>query len=83
MGAYNVIIIGSKEGGGALARQLAPQASASSCVLADWLPCEPRELDNLYVVAASFFVSIGAVNPCLTAIGNAIRIGDHLLQRLS
>ena len=30
----------------------------------------------------SFFVSIGAVNPSLTAIANAIRVGDHLLQRL-
>ena len=45
--------------------------------------CKAHELDNLYVVDTSFFVSIGAVNPSLTAIANAIRIGDHLLQRLS
>jgi choline dehydrogenase-like flavoprotein len=44
--------------------------------------CKAHELDNLYVVDTSFFVSIGAVNPSLTAIANAIRIGDHLLQRL-
>jgi choline dehydrogenase-like flavoprotein len=44
--------------------------------------CKGHELDNLYVVDTSFFVSIGAVNPSLTAIANAIRVGDHLLQRL-
>jgi choline dehydrogenase-like flavoprotein len=43
--------------------------------------CKAHELDNLYVVDTSFFVSIGAVNPSLTAIANAIRVGDHLLQR--
>jgi len=44
--------------------------------------CKTHELDNLYVVDTSFFVSIGAVNPSLTAMANAIRVGDHLLQRL-
>jgi choline dehydrogenase-like flavoprotein len=44
--------------------------------------CKAHELDNLYVVDTSFFPSIGAVNPSLTAIANALRIGDHLLQRL-
>ena len=37
------------------------------------------ELDNLYVVDTSFFSSIGAVNPALTAI----RVGDHLLSRMT
>jgi choline dehydrogenase-like flavoprotein len=45
--------------------------------------CKAHELDNLYVVDTSFFVSIGAVNPSLTAIANAMRVGDHLLQRLT
>ena len=45
--------------------------------------CKAHELDNLYVVDTSFFVSIGAVNPSLTAIANAIRVGDHLAQRLA
>jgi choline dehydrogenase-like flavoprotein len=44
--------------------------------------CKAHELENLYVVDTSFFVSIGAVNPSLTAIANAIRVADHLLQRL-
>jgi choline dehydrogenase-like flavoprotein len=46
------------------------------------LNCKAHDLDNLYVVDASFFVSIGAVNPSLTIIANALRVGDHLLQRL-
>ena len=44
--------------------------------------CKAHELDNLYVVDTSFFVSIGAVNPALTAAANALRVGDHLLERL-
>ena len=45
--------------------------------------CKAHELDNMYVVDTSFFVSIGAVNPSLTAIANSIRVSDHLLQRLA
>ena len=44
--------------------------------------CKAHELDNLYVVDTSFFPSIGAVNPALTAMANALRVGDHLLQRI-
>ena len=44
--------------------------------------CKAHELDNLYVVDTSFFPSIGAVNPALTAMANAIRVGEHLAARL-
>jgi choline dehydrogenase-like flavoprotein len=44
--------------------------------------CRAHELDNLYVVDTSFFPSISAVNPALTAMANALRVGDHLLERL-
>jgi choline dehydrogenase-like flavoprotein len=44
--------------------------------------CKAHELDNLYIVDTSFFPSIGAVNPALTAMANALRVGDHLLERL-
>ncbi|MEW2630082.1 GMC family oxidoreductase [Streptomyces sp. NPDC048389] len=44
--------------------------------------CKAHDLDNLYVVDTSFFPSIGAVNPSLTAIANALRVGDHILDRL-
>lgn len=44
--------------------------------------CRAHELDNLYVVDTSFFPSISAVNPALTAMANAVRVGEHLLDRL-
>jgi len=46
------------------------------------LNCKAHELDNLYVTDASFFPSIGAVNPTLTIIANALRVADHLHGRL-
>ncbi len=52
---------------------------ASSALDSD---CKAHELDNLYVVDTSFFPSISAVNPALTAMANALRVGDHLLERL-
>ena len=44
--------------------------------------CKSHDVDNLYVVDASFFPSSGAVNPALTIMANALRVGDHLLERL-
>jgi choline dehydrogenase-like flavoprotein len=44
--------------------------------------CRAHEIDNLYVVDGSFFPSSAAVNPTLTIIANALRVGDHLLERL-
>ncbi len=44
--------------------------------------CKAHDLDNLYVADTSFFPSSGAVNPALTAMANALRVGDHLLDRL-
>jgi choline dehydrogenase-like flavoprotein len=44
--------------------------------------CKAHELDNLYVVDGSFFPSSGAVNPALTIMANALRVGDHLLDRI-
>ncbi len=40
--------------------------------------CRAHEVENLYVVDTSFFPSIGAVNPALTAMANAIRVGEHI-----
>ena len=45
--------------------------------------CKAHEVDNLYVVDTSFYPSIGAVNPALTAMANAIRVGEHLTERLA
>ena len=44
--------------------------------------CKTHELDNLYVVDASFFPSSGAVNPALTIVANALRVADHLKSRM-
>ena len=44
--------------------------------------CKAHELDNLYLADASFFPSIGAVNPTLTIIANALRIADRIKERL-
>jgi choline dehydrogenase-like flavoprotein len=43
--------------------------------------CRAHDVDNLYVVDGSFFPSSSAVNPALTIMGNALRVGEHLLKR--
>ena len=53
---------------------------ASSALNTD---CRAHEVDNLYVVDASIFPSIGAVNPALTVMANSLRVGDHLLARMA
>ncbi|MEO0924524.1 MAG: GMC family oxidoreductase, partial [Cyanobacteria bacterium J06643_13] len=47
------------------------------------LNCRTHDVDNLYVVDGSFFPSSAAVNPTLTIIANAIRVGEHLMERMS
>jgi choline dehydrogenase-like flavoprotein len=44
------------------------------------LNCKAHDLENLYVVDASFFPSCGAFNPALTIAANALRVGDHLIH---
>lgn len=43
--------------------------------------CRAHDLDNLYVVDGSFFPSNASVSPALTIIANALRVGDHLIER--
>jgi len=45
--------------------------------------CRAHDVDNLYVVDGSFFPSSAAVNPALTIMANALRVGDHLRERLA
>ncbi|MDA8176463.1 GMC oxidoreductase, partial [Acidithiobacillus sp.] len=42
--------------------------------------CKAHDLDNLYVVDASFMPSISAVNPSLTIMANALRVSAHIIQ---
>ena len=44
--------------------------------------CKAHDVDNLYVVDGSFFPSSSAVNPALTIMANALRVGDHLISRM-
>jgi len=45
--------------------------------------CRAHEVDNLYVVDGSFFPSSAAVNPGLTIMANALRVADHIKERLA
>jgi choline dehydrogenase-like flavoprotein len=40
--------------------------------------CRSHDVNNLFVVDASFFPSSGAVNPGLTIIAQALRTADHI-----
>lgn len=42
--------------------------------------CKAHDHDNLYVCDASVFVSSAAVNPTLTIVANAMRVGAHLSE---
>ncbi len=44
--------------------------------------CKAHDLENVYVVDASFFPSCGAFNPALTIAANALRVGDHLINEV-
>lgn len=46
------------------------------------LNCRTHDVDNLYVVDGSFFPSSSGVNPTLTIVANALRVGNHLTARL-
>ena len=40
--------------------------------------CRAHDVDNLFVVDASFFPSSAAVNPGLTIAAQALRVADHI-----
>jgi choline dehydrogenase-like flavoprotein len=42
--------------------------------------CRAHDVDNLFVVDASFFPSSAAVNPGLTIAAQAIRVADHIIE---
>jgi choline dehydrogenase-like flavoprotein len=41
-----------------------------------------HDLDNLYVLDASFFPSSGGINPSLTIVANSLRVSDKIAQRV-
>lgn len=42
--------------------------------------CRTHDIENLFVVDASFFPSSAAVNPGLTIVAQALRVADHIRQ---
>jgi choline dehydrogenase-like flavoprotein len=42
--------------------------------------CRAHDVENLFVVDASFFPSSAAVNPGLTIVAQALRVADHLTE---
>jgi choline dehydrogenase-like flavoprotein len=56
-------------------------ADPAASVVDPW--CKAHDLDNLYIVDTSVFVTSAAVNPTLTVVANAMRVGDHLKERLA
>jgi len=42
--------------------------------------CRAHDVDNLFVVDASFFPSSAAVNPGLTIAAQALRVADHIVE---
>jgi choline dehydrogenase-like flavoprotein len=41
--------------------------------------CRAHDVENLFVVDASFFPSSAAVNPGLTIVAQALRVADHII----
>jgi 2-polyprenyl-6-methoxyphenol hydroxylase-like FAD-dependent oxidoreductase len=83
---YDVIIVGSGAGGGTLAHTLAP--SGKRILILERGDFLTRETDNwnpgpVFADGKYIFRSIGAANPALTAMANAIGVGEHLLTRLT
>ena len=46
------------------------------------LNCRTHDIENLYVVDGSFFPFNSGVNPTLTIVASALRVGDHLIEGL-
>lgn len=84
MRAFGHVLIFEKQGGIAQTSHqcgtIRMGADPASSVL-DPL-CKTWEIDNLYVVDGSFFVSSAAVNPSLTIAAQALRVAAHLREKV-
>jgi choline dehydrogenase-like flavoprotein len=75
-GGYDLDISGMSHQNGTLRFGVDPKTSVLD------LNCKTHDLENLYVVDASFFPSCGAFNPALTIAANALRVADHLINNV-
>jgi choline dehydrogenase-like flavoprotein len=73
---YDLDISGMSHQNGTLRFGVDPRSSVLD------LNCKAHDLENLYVVDASFFPSCGAFNPALTIAANALRVGDHVINEV-
>lgn len=73
-GGYDLDVSGMSHQNGTLRFGNDPKTSVLD------LNCKTHDLDNVYVVDASFFPSCGAFNPALTIAANALRVGDHIIN---
>jgi choline dehydrogenase-like flavoprotein len=73
---YDLDISGMSHQNGTLRFGLDPATSVLD------VNCKAHDLENLYVVDASFFPSCGAFNPALTIAANALRVGDHIIREV-
>ena len=75
-GGYDLDISGMSHQNGTLRFGADPSTSVLD------MNCKAHDLENLYVVDASFFPSCGAFNPALTIAANALRVGDHIINHV-
>jgi choline dehydrogenase-like flavoprotein len=75
-GGYDLDVSGMSHQNGTLRFGTDPSVSVLD------LNCKAHDLDNLYVVDASFFPSCGAFNPALTIAANALRVADHIIMNV-
>jgi choline dehydrogenase-like flavoprotein len=73
----NVPVGGTAHQAGTARFGMNPQSSVLN------LDCRAHDIENLYIADASFFPSIGSVNPTLTIIANALRVADRICERLT
>ena len=73
-GGYDLDVSGMSHQNGTLRFGTDPKTSVLD------INCKTHDLENVYVLDASFFPSCGAFNPALTIAANALRVGDHLIN---
>ncbi len=73
---YNLDISGMSHQNGTLRFGMDPKTSVLD------INCKAHDLDNLYVVDASFFPSCGAFNPSLTIAANSLRVSEYILNSI-
>jgi choline dehydrogenase-like flavoprotein len=75
-GSYDLDVSGMSHQNGTLRFGTNPTSSVLD------INCKTHDVENVYVVDASFFPSCGAFNPALTIAANALRVGEHIINNI-